>query len=144
MFCCEQVAAGGYVKSSRDIHRQVAINALPLLSCVTTMAPMKKSAQSDSSRGAVRDNGARDATANRIKIGLAQQIIRVLDERELTVRSAAEITGTSAADFSRIRQTKLNRFTVDRLLNILNRLGQDVDFAVSVRPRVTRSKLSSR
>lgn len=87
---------------------------------------------------------ARDAAANRIKIGLAQQIIRVLDEKNLTVRSAAEHTGTSAADFSRIRQTKLARFTVDRLLNILNRLGQDVDFAVSVRPRATRSKLSPR
>lgn len=105
---------------------------------------MKKTAQSSPSRGVLRDHGARDVAANRIKIGLAQQIIRVLDERALTVRSAAELTGTSAADFSRIRQTKLARFTVDRLLNILNRLGQEVEFAVSVRPRPTRPKLSPR
>lgn len=91
-----------------------------------------------------REHGTRDAAANRMKVGLAQQIIRVLDERELTVRSAAEITGTSAADFSRIRQTKLARFTVDRLLTILSNLGQEVEVAVSVRPRSSRSKLIPR
>jgi predicted XRE-type DNA-binding protein len=105
---------------------------------------MKKTAPSAPARRSFRDHVTGDAAANRIKVGLAQQIIRVLDEKSLTVRSAAEITGTSAADFSRIRQTKLARFTVDRLLNILNRLGQDVEFAVSVRPRPIRSKLVPR
>ena len=42
-----------------------------------------------------------------------------------------------AADFSRIRKVKLDRFTVDRLMTILDRLDQDVEVSVSVRPRST-------
>ena len=38
----------------------------------------------------------------------------MLDDRHLTVRAAAELTGTAAADFSRIRRAKLDRFTIDR------------------------------
>ena len=43
-------------------------------------------------------------------------------------------TGTAAADFSRIRQMKLSRFTIDRLMSILARLGREVDVSVDVRP----------
>jgi predicted XRE-type DNA-binding protein len=50
------------------------------------------------------------------------------------VRKAEEITGIAAADFSRIRKVKLDRFTIDRLMTILKRLDQDVDVHVTVRP----------
>jgi predicted XRE-type DNA-binding protein len=52
----------------------------------------------------------------------------------LTVRKAEEITGIAAADFSRVRRVKLDRFTVDRLMTILNRLGQEVEIDVNFRP----------
>ncbi len=42
-------------------------------------------------------------------------------------------TGIAAADFSRIRNAKVGRFTVDRLMAILNRLGARVDVEVRVR-----------
>ena len=54
---------------------------------------------------------------------LAAQIIKALDRQELSVRAAHERTGVAAADFSRIRNADLERFTVDRLISILNRLG---------------------
>lgn len=50
---------------------------------------------------------------------LAAQILKVLDKRKLTVRAAGDLTGMAAADFSRVRQAKLDRFTIDRLMAIL-------------------------
>jgi predicted XRE-type DNA-binding protein len=38
---------------------------------------------------------------------------------------------TAAADFSRIRRAKLDRFTIDRLMMVLGRLDQRVEIAVS-------------
>lgn len=57
---------------------------------------------------------------------LAALIIDAIDERRLTVRDASLVTGIAAADISRIRQTKLDRFTVDRLMAVLNRLDRRV------------------
>ena len=89
-------------------------------------------------RGSVNvfaDFGYPNADVEQLKALLAAQIIGVLDDRALTVRKAEDMTGIAAADFSRIRKTKLDRFTIDRLMTILNRLDQDVDVQITVRPR---------
>jgi predicted XRE-type DNA-binding protein len=64
---------------------------------------------------------------------LAAEIIKMLDREGFTVRNAHERTGIAAADFSRIRNADLGRFTVDRLMTIINRLGSRVDVKVKVR-----------
>ena len=70
---------------------------------------------------------------------LAAQIIKALDRKRLTVRKAAELPGVAAADFSRIRNANIGRFTVDRLMTVLGRLDQRVDVNVKVRPNVKRA-----
>jgi predicted XRE-type DNA-binding protein len=60
-----------------------------------------------------------DAAVEQLKSVLAAQIIHVLDARGLTVRAAA--------DFSRIRRSKLDRFTIDRLMMVLSRLDLRVE-----------------
>ena len=87
------------------------------------------------SGNAFRDLGHADADAEQLKTVLAAQIIKVLDARRLTVRKAEEITGIAAADFSRIRRVKLDRFTIDRLMSVLGRFDQRVEVKVSVKPR---------
>ena len=47
---------------------------------------------------------------------LAARLIAVLDKRSLTVRKAATLTGFAAADFSRVRNADLGRFTLARLI----------------------------
>jgi hypothetical protein len=42
-------------------------------------------------------------------------------------------TGIAAADFSRIRNADLGRFTVDRLMSIINRLGSRIEVKIRVR-----------
>jgi predicted XRE-type DNA-binding protein len=78
------------------------------------------------------DFGDSNAEVEQLKSILAAQIIRVLNERELTVRAAAKLTGTAAADFSRIRRAKLDRFTIDRLMMVLAKLDQRVEVEVRV------------
>ncbi len=80
------------------------------------------------------DFGHPNAEVEQLKALLAVEIIGVLDVRALTVRKAEDQTGVAAADFSRIRKVKLDRFTIDRLMTILKRLDQDVDVRVTVRP----------
>jgi predicted XRE-type DNA-binding protein len=82
-----------------------------------------------------RDLGHPDADREQLRALLAAEIIGVLDDRKLTVRAAETLTGIVAADFSRIRKAKLNRFTIDRLMTVLARLGQDVDVTVRVQQR---------
>ncbi len=82
-----------------------------------------------------RDLGLPNPNLEHLRSILAANIIGVLDDRCLTIRKAEELTGIAAADFSRIRQVKLERFTVDRLMNVLDRLGQDVEISVEVHAR---------
>ena len=86
------------------------------------------------------DFGAPDASLRQLRAILAAEIIKTLDAERLTVRDAEARTGIAAADFSRIRQVKLDRFTIDRLLRILDRLNQDVRVKISVAPRARPTK----
>lgn len=82
-----------------------------------------------------RDLGHPHHELEQLRATLAARIIGVLDDRRLTVRAAAEITGIAAADFSRIRRANLGRFTIDRLMTFLERLDQEVQVTVNVKPR---------
>jgi predicted XRE-type DNA-binding protein len=86
------------------------------------------------SGNAFRDLGRINADADQFKAILATEIIKTLDRERLTVRGAQARTGIAAADFSRIRHADLGRFTADRLITVLNRLGSRVEVKVRVRP----------
>ena len=80
-----------------------------------------------------RDLGRVTADSDQMKALLAAEIIKLLDREGLSVRAAHSRTGIAAADFSRIRNADLGRFTVDRLMSVINRLGLRVEVKVKVR-----------
>jgi predicted XRE-type DNA-binding protein len=80
-----------------------------------------------------RDLGHEKVDVEQFKAILAAEIIKTLDREHLTVRVAQGRTGIAAADFSRIRNADLGRFTVDRLMTILGRLGSRVEVKIKVR-----------
>lgn len=82
-----------------------------------------------------RDAGLSDPDTKLMKADLAAGIMRILRARDLTGAEAAGLAGVTEADISRIRNTDLNRFTIDRLVRMLNRLDSRVQVAVSLRPR---------
>ena len=55
------------------------------------------------------------------------------------MRAAHARTGIAAADFSRIRNADLGRFTVDRLISVLNRLGSRVEQVRSYHEGMTKA-----
>jgi predicted XRE-type DNA-binding protein len=95
---------------------------------------MKEKLEVMRGRGNVfRDLGHENADIEQFKAILAAEIIKALDREHLTVRAAESRTGIAAADFSRIRNADLGRFTVDRLMSIINRLGSRVEVKITVR-----------
>jgi len=95
-----------------------------------------KSAKLEVVRGSgnvFRDLGHQNPDLEQLRAILAAEIIKALDGQGLSVRGAQRQTGIAAADFSRIRSADLGRFTVDRLMSIINRLGSRVDVKVRVR-----------
>jgi len=84
------------------------------------------------SRNVFRDLGHKNADAHQFKAILAAEIIKVLERDRLSVRGAQGRTGIAAADFSRIRNADLGRFTVDRLMSIINRLGSRVEVRIKL------------
>ena len=75
------------------------------------------------------------ADAQQLKSALAAEICRMLDTERLSVREAQARTGIAAADFSRIRSSSdLKRFTIDRLMAIINRLGSRIEVSVRLQP----------
>ena len=79
-----------------------------------------------------RDFGRATADVDQMKAVLAAEIIKMLDREKLSVRAAHVRTGIAAADFSRIRNADLGRFTLDRLMSLINRLGSRVEVKVRV------------
>jgi predicted XRE-type DNA-binding protein len=82
-----------------------------------------------------RDLGSQNADIEQLKAILAAEIIKKLDRERLTVRAAHDRTGIAAADFSRVRNANLGRFTVDRLMSIVNRLGSRVEVKLKISRR---------
>lgn len=82
-----------------------------------------------------RDFNLPDADVRQFKAILAAEIIKKLDKKGLSVRKAQSLTGVPAADFSRIRTADVERFSSDRLMMILNKLGSRIEVSVRVKER---------
>jgi len=89
-----------------------------------------------------RDFNQPNPDVAQLKAILAAEIIKILDRETLSVRAAHARTGIAAADFSRIRNADLGRFTLDRLISIVNRLGSRVEVRVKLRSIQAESALA--
>jgi predicted XRE-type DNA-binding protein len=83
-----------------------------------------------------RDVGLPDADAELMKADLAAAIARIVRERGMTGGAAAYLAGMPESELSRIRKASLDRFTIDRLVRIHNRLDESTRVRVGFdRPR---------
>ena len=91
-----------------------------------------------------RDLGRPNADLAQARAITAAKIIRIIDERKLSTRDAETLTGVSHSEFSRIRNTQLGRFTLDRMIAILGKLDADIEVSVSFRIRKRRLPVAPR
>ena len=83
------------------------------------------------------DLGLPDAGLAQARAIVAARIICILEERGLSTRDAEKLTGVSHSEFSRIRNTQLRRFTLDRLILLLGKLEPGAEVSINISPAKT-------
>ncbi|MGB8278396.1 MAG: XRE family transcriptional regulator [Methylovirgula sp.] len=87
-----------------------------------------------------RDFERQNAGLEQARAMVAAKIIQILDARKLSTRDAEKLTGVAHSEFSRIRNTQLRRFTLDRLIAVLGKLDEDVEVSLTFKPRKQSSR----
>ena len=87
------------------------------------------------SGNAFRDFRRPNATIEQARAILAARIICILDDRGLSTREAERITGVAHSEFSRIRNARPGRFSIDRMISILQKLDEDLEISITFQPR---------
>jgi predicted XRE-type DNA-binding protein len=67
-------------------------------------------------------------------VALAREIARIVSERGLTQREAAELLGTAQPRISALVSGNVEGFSLDRLVKYLNLLGEDIHIVVLPKP----------
>jgi predicted XRE-type DNA-binding protein len=81
------------------------------------------------------DLGFQDAAERQAKLRLAYALNQLLDGRKLAQAEAARVLGVSQPKVSALRNYKLAGFSVERLMNLLTALDQDVEIVIRKKPR---------
>jgi predicted XRE-type DNA-binding protein len=81
------------------------------------------------------DLGLPDAEERQTKLRLAYALNTILDEQRLTQAAAAARLGLNQPKVSALRNYKLEGFSVERLMTLLNALDQDVEIVIRAKPR---------
>lgn len=95
----------------------------------------RKRAEIEAGTGNVfADLGYADAKERTLKVQLALEVNNVLKQRQLTQSRAAELLGIVQPHVSDLVRYRLNRFSVERLLQFLTLLGKEVEIRIATRP----------
>ena len=81
------------------------------------------------------DLGFPDAAEREAKLRLAYALNQALDGRKLSQADAAKVLGVTQPKVSALRHYKLVGFSVERLMNLLTALDQDVQIVIRPKPR---------
>jgi predicted XRE-type DNA-binding protein len=77
-----------------------------------------------------KDLGLKDADELLAKSQLAAQIMLILEARKLTQMAAAKLLGIAQPKVSLIYRGRLDEFSIERLMRLLNALHRDVRIVV--------------
>src|SRR3954468_4206957 len=81
------------------------------------------------------DLGFPDAAEREAKLRLAYALNQVLDRRSLSQAEAAKVLAVTQPKVSALRHYKLAGFSLERLMNLLTALDQDVEIVIRRKPR---------
>ena len=81
------------------------------------------------------DLGFPDADERQAKLRLAYALNQVLEARKLSQADAAKLLRVSQPKVSALRHYKLAGFSVERLMNLLTAVDQDVEIVIRRKPR---------
>jgi len=81
------------------------------------------------------DLGYPDSAERQAKLRLAYALNQVVEHRGLTQTAAATLLGLSQPKVSALRNYKLAGFSVERLMNLLTALDQDIEIVIHRKAR---------
>lgn len=84
------------------------------------------------------DLGLENAEELQVKSGLTRRIFSRIKELKLTQTRAASVLKVSQPDVSKLMSCRYTGFSIERLIQLLNKLSVDVD--ITLRPRKKHSK----
>ena len=86
-------------------------------------------------RNVFADLGVRDAAERQTKLRRAYALNQMLEVRQLSQAEAAKVLGLTQPKIFALRHYKLAGFSVERLMNLLTALDQDVEIVIRRKPR---------
>ena len=81
------------------------------------------------------DLGLPDAEERQTKLRLAYALNTIVDEQGLTQAAAGARLGLKQPKVSALRNYRLEGFSVERLMTLLNALDQDIEIVIRAKPR---------
>lgn len=81
------------------------------------------------------DLGLPDAEERQTKLRLAYALNTIMETQRLTQAAAATRLGLNQPKVSALRNYKLEGFSVERLMTLLNALDRDVEIVIRKKPR---------
>ncbi len=84
------------------------------------------------------DMGFKDAKERLVKAELALKINQIIDDRKLTQVEAAHILRINQPKVSAIVNGRLADFSIERLIEFLNKLDQDVEIVIHNKPKKSK------
>jgi len=99
---------------------------------------VKKPWYTESSGNIFAELGVANPEEAQAKADLVDRIVDIIQERKLTQVQAAKVLGVDQPKVSALMRGRLADFSIERLLRFLLLLGQDVQIAVTPRPRSSR------
>lgn len=93
---------------------------------------MKKERITRGTTNVFADLGFDDAAERQTKVRLALAINQLIESRQIKQRDAAELLGITQPKISALKNYRLDNFSVERLMELLTALDQDVE--ITIRP----------
>jgi predicted XRE-type DNA-binding protein len=92
-----------------------------------------------SSGNVFADLGLRDAREKQTRVRLAVAIKQIIEKRRLSQAAAAELLSINQPKISALVNYRLEGFSIERLMRLLNALDCDVEIVIRKKPRSRRA-----
>lgn len=108
-----------------------------------TLQEEKTDARAEVSSGSVYESlGLENHIEMETKASLVMEISRVIKKRKLTQTQTATLFNISQPKLSELLSGRFRGYSVGRLMQFLEKLGQDIDIVIRSKPRNRRARIS--
>ena len=87
-----------------------------------------------------KDLGHPNAEEMQAKAILASRIMSIIEKNKWTQKKAAEMLGLTQPKISLLSRGQFSSFSIGKLINLLNKLNQDIEIVIKGKPAALKGK----